>query len=124
MRWVYCVTFILLKTQSSCPVLFSHYLIKPFNFTEIQFSYNSEGIKLEDKDLMQDVQTKFVPPAVTYYTIRQKRSTAYADEAHTLQTYRVRPRMAENIMLTNSHSCYNSCNLKCLLYKIQELKKK
>jgi hypothetical protein len=64
---------------------------------------------------MQDVQTKFVPPAATYYTIRQKRSTAHADEAHTLQTYQVKSSRAENIMLINSQSCYNSYNLKCLL---------
>ncbi|GFG41004.1 hypothetical protein Cfor_12600 [Coptotermes formosanus] len=47
-----------------------------------QFPYDPEGKQPEDRDLMQDVQTKFVPPAAPYPMVRQKRSTAY-----TLETY-------------------------------------
>lgn len=47
-----------------------------------QFPYDPEGKEPEDRDLMQDMQTKFVPPAASYYMIRHKRSTA-----PTLETY-------------------------------------
>jgi hypothetical protein len=93
--------------------------MKPFNFTASQFSYDPEGIKLEERDLMQDVQTKFVPP----YMFRQKRSTAHIDEAHTFQTYQVRSSKVMNTILISTQNCYSSYNLHCLLYLNISIKK-
>lgn len=72
------------KLQKLSTFYSSHYLIQLFNFTVSQHPYDPEGKKPEDRDLMQDVQTKFVPPAASYHMIRHKRSTA-----HTLETYQV-----------------------------------
>lgn len=47
---------------------------------------------------MQDIQTKFAPPAAIYYTIRQKRSISDEDDTQALQTYQVKSSMTENIM--------------------------
>jgi hypothetical protein len=71
-----------------CP---HHYLIKPFKFTVNHLSYAPERRELEDRgrDVMQDLQTKFVPPLASYYMITQKRSATNADEVHTLETYEV-----------------------------------
>jgi hypothetical protein len=68
-----------------------HYLIKPFKFTVNQLSYAPERRELEDRgrDMMQDLQTKFVPPLASYYMTEQKRSTTNADEVYMLETYEV-----------------------------------
>jgi hypothetical protein len=72
------------KLQKLSTFYSNHYLIQLFHFTVSQFLYGPEGREPEDRDLMQDVQTKFVPPAASYYMIRHKRSTA-----PTLETYQV-----------------------------------
>ncbi|KAJ4440178.1 hypothetical protein ANN_08316 [Periplaneta americana] len=38
-----------------------------------------EAINVEDRDMMQDVQTKFVPPPTSYYRVRQRRSSSLSD---------------------------------------------
>lgn len=71
-----------------CP---HQYLIKPFKFTVNQLSYAPERRELEDsgRDVMQDLQTKFVPLLASYYMIKWKRSATNADEVHMLETYEV-----------------------------------
>ncbi|PNF39036.1 hypothetical protein B7P43_G04849 [Cryptotermes secundus] len=53
-------------------------------------SYAPERTELEGRgrDVIQDLQTKFVPPLTSYYMIRQKKRTTNADEVHMLETYK------------------------------------
>lgn len=72
------------KLQKLSAFYSNHYLIELFHFTVSQFQYDREGKEPEDRDVMQDVQTQFVPPAASHNMIRHKRSTA-----PTLETYQV-----------------------------------
>ena len=85
---MYCLYFLqdLYKLEKLSSSYSNHDIIKPFNFTVNQFPYDPEGKQPEDRDLMQDMQTKFVPSAESYHTLRQKRSTG-----QTLETYQVSP---------------------------------
>lgn len=54
-------------------------------------SYAPERTELESRgrDVIQDLQTKFVPPLTSSNMIKQKRRTTNADEVHMLETYQV-----------------------------------
>ncbi|KAJ9601452.1 hypothetical protein L9F63_000369, partial [Diploptera punctata] len=57
------------------------------NINGNEFTFDPEGLEFEERDVMQDVQTKFVQPFSSYSLIRIRRNIALNDEEHTWQIY-------------------------------------